>query len=64
MMSADRDALVALFRSTGGANWKKKDNWDTDADLSQWHGVKVDDQGRVAKVLLYNNNLQGTTSSS
>lgn len=55
----DRATLRALFHSTGGANWLQNDNWDTDAVLSLWHGVKVDDQGRVMKLGLQNNNLQG-----
>ncbi|CAN0309585.1 unnamed protein product, partial [Ectocarpus fasciculatus] len=34
MALTDRDALVALFRSTGGANsWKRTDNWDTAAEI-------------------------------
>ncbi|CAN0352184.1 unnamed protein product, partial [Ectocarpus sp. 6 AP-2014] len=36
MISTDREALVALFRSTGGAGWRRRDNWDTDADLATW----------------------------
>ncbi|CAM9188513.1 unnamed protein product [Ectocarpus sp. 6 AP-2014] len=58
-VSSDRNALVALYRSTDGANWKKIDNWDTDAELSQWHGVQVNGGGRVVKLCLPNNNLQG-----
>lgn len=59
MASTDRDALVALFRSTGGANWKRKTNWETDAELSQWHGVEVNNQGRVVELSMVNNNLRG-----
>lgn len=58
MASMDRAALVALFRATCGANWYRKDNWDTDADLSTWHGVKVSD-GRVVHLELGTNNLLG-----
>eukprot|EP00752_Nemacystus_decipiens_P017785 g15946.t1 len=46
MASADREALEALFRSTAGENWEEKANWVTDAELSTWHGVKVDEDGR------------------
>lgn len=59
MAHADRDALVALYNATGGATWKEKTNWDTGADLSQWCGIKVDDQGRVVELNLFWNNLQG-----
>ncbi|CBJ33081.1 LRR-GTPase of the ROCO family, putative pseudogene [Ectocarpus siliculosus] len=59
MVSTDHEALVALFRSTGGAGWRRRDNWDTDADLATWDGVKVNDQGRVVKLDLAYNKLQG-----
>ncbi|CAM9847245.1 unnamed protein product, partial [Ectocarpus sp. 12 AP-2014] len=48
--STDRDALVALFVSTNGANWTCNDNWDTDAELGTWHGVDVNERGRVVKL--------------
>ena len=59
MASADRDALLALYRSTDGPNWKRKDNWGTDAALSKWSGVTVNDEGRMVKLFLWNNNLRG-----
>ncbi|CAM9658573.1 unnamed protein product [Ectocarpus sp. 12 AP-2014] len=59
MGSTDRDALVALFRSTGGASWRRKDYWDTAADLGSWFGVILNNQGRVAELKLAVNNLQG-----
>lgn len=59
MDSTDREILVALHRATRGANWKQDDNWDTDANLSSWYGVKVDDEGHVVKLSLKYNNLQG-----
>lgn len=55
----ERAALTALFRATHGAYWNKSDHWDTDAELSRWHGVEVNDQGSVVKLLLYGNNLKG-----
>ncbi|CAN0427000.1 unnamed protein product, partial [Ectocarpus fasciculatus] len=60
MASTDRAALLALFRSTRGSGWKKSNNWNTDAPLWRWHGVRVDGEGRVVKLLLNDNNLQGT----
>ncbi|CAM9177444.1 unnamed protein product [Ectocarpus sp. 8 AP-2014] len=59
MALTDRDALVALFRSTGGASWDKKDNWDTAAEIATWSGVQVNDEGRVVKLRLKSNNLRG-----
>lgn len=59
MASTDRYALVALYLSTGGAGWFKSDDWDTDAGLSTWFGVEVNDHGRVVRLFLKNNNLQG-----
>lgn len=59
----DRDALVALFRSTDGAGWICKTSWDTEHDISQWHGVTVNNEGRVVKLDLGSNNLQGMFGS-
>lgn len=60
---ADRDVLVGLFQSTGAAEWKRKDNWDTDTDISLWYGVKVNEQGRVVELFLVDNYLRGRLSS-
>lgn len=62
MAPTDRAALLALFRSTGGATWWGKHNWGTDAELSRWYGVTVNDQGRVVKICLNFNNLRGMKS--
>jgi len=59
----DRHALLALYRSTGGASWKSKTNWDTDAPLATWYGVEVNDQGCVVKLDLQSNNLKGTSNT-
>lgn len=59
MTSTDRAVLVSLYRSTSGPGWKKKLNWDTDADLGTWFGVKLKDLGRVVELSLGNNNLRG-----
>ncbi|CAM9425227.1 unnamed protein product [Ectocarpus sp. 12 AP-2014] len=56
----DRDALVALYDAAGGSNWKSSGNWNTNADLSKWHGINVNGQGRVVGVDLAANNLQGS----
>ena len=57
-MDAERDALVALYRATNGDSWTEKQGWCTDAPLSEWHGVTVN-EGRVVDLRLFANNLQG-----
>ncbi|CAM9352312.1 unnamed protein product [Ectocarpus sp. 12 AP-2014] len=57
MSAMDRAALVALFRSTDGANWKTNTNWGTDAELATWAGVQVNHEGRVVKLILRDKNL-------
>ena len=55
----ERQALNALFDAMDGANWTSSDNWGTDAPLDQWHGVRVDDQGRITRLDLSGNQLSG-----
>ena len=59
---AERDALVALYRSTGGDSWNERTNWLTDKHVSTWHGVITFD-GRVSVVSLSENNLTGEIPS-
>ncbi|CAM9583263.1 unnamed protein product [Ectocarpus sp. 4 AP-2014] len=59
MVQTDREALVALYGVTGGANWTNNENWITIDDLSQWHGVRINDDGRVVRLQLFSNNLRG-----
>jgi Leucine-rich repeat (LRR) protein len=60
---SDRLALEALYKSCGGANWKNKGGWMTDAGLGEWHGVTVDAEGRVTELDLISNNLAGPLPS-
>lgn len=59
MASTDRDALVALFNATNGANWTNNTNWNSYAPLSDWYGVNDHNAGRVVSLDLGNNNLAG-----
>ncbi|CAM9533755.1 unnamed protein product, partial [Ectocarpus sp. 8 AP-2014] len=59
MAQTDRAALVVLYVATNGTSWKNNDNWSTESNLSLWHGVKVNDQGRVVDLSLGYNNLRG-----
>lgn len=66
----DRAALVALYRATGGDNWRRNDNWLSNAPISEWYGVhghRAYVQGRlyeapspIVELALDNNNLRGT----
>ena len=57
----DRQALVVLYRRTGGTDgtWRISANWLTDAPLSEWYGVTTDSFGRVTALNLLANNLSG-----
>ena len=57
--ATDRDVLVALHGSTGGSDWKSDRNWLSDEPLDRWHGVEVDDEGRVVGLSLARNGLSG-----
>ena len=57
------DALTALYESTGGTDWERKDNWLSDAPLSEWHGVQADSEGQVIQIYLRANNLTGEIPS-
>jgi hypothetical protein len=61
--ASDRLALEALYKSCGGADWNRKGGWMTEAELGEWQGVKVDEEGRVVELDLYYNNLAGALPS-
>ena len=56
---SDREVLEALYETTGGPDWTNSGNWLTIAPLGDWHGVKVDDQGRVIALGFVANRLTG-----
>ena len=55
----DRDALVALYGTTGGPGWTNNNGWLTEAPLRRWSGVEVDAQGRVVGLDLSGKGLSG-----
>ena len=57
--STDRDALVALYETAGGAGWSEDRNWLSTAPLRLWHGVEVDNDGRVVGLDLGRNSVTG-----
>ena len=61
---SEREALMALYNSTGGPNWKNNTNWGSKEPVSEWFGVTVDkDLCRVTKLQLNGNNLRGSIPS-
>ncbi len=62
--AADREALVAFYNATGGADWTNNTNWLTDAPMGQWHGVTIDASGNVTELDLRSNQLTGAIPSS
>ena len=58
--SPDRDALVALYRATGGDSWTNQANWlREDAPIALWQGVTTDINNRVTRLHLSDNQLTG-----
>ena len=43
----EREALSELFHATKGGDWLNNQEWGSNAMLQEWHGVKVDADGRV-----------------
>lgn len=60
---SDRAALIALYNATDGSNWTNNTNWLSELPLGDWHGVKLDHDGRVSQLVLDQNNLQGSIPS-
>ena len=60
---SDREALVALYNATNGAQWKNNTNWLSDEPLSEWYGVTTDADGRVQGLVLERNQLSGSIPS-
>ena len=56
----ERDALIALFSATNGAQWTENENWLSDEPVDTWHGVSTDVNGRVSHIFLSSNRLIGT----
>ena len=58
--AAEREALVALYNATDGANWTYNDNWLSQEPVATWHGVFTDENGHVARLVLARNGLRGS----
>ncbi len=57
---SERRVLEAIYEAGGGALWKDNTNWLTDTPLAEWYGVRLNDDGQVAHLLLTDNGLIGT----
>ena len=60
---ADRAVLETLYHATDGPNWATNDNWLSDQPLWDWHGVGINQEGRVIGLWLDNNQLSGSIPS-
>ncbi len=59
-MTADREALLALYDATRGATcWASNTNWDSANALGDWEGVTTNAAGRVTHIELRENQLTG-----
>ena len=56
--SSECEALVALFESTHGANWKENPGWLESDTPCSWYGVTCED-GHVTQLVLFDNGLSG-----
>ena len=59
----DREALIALYNSSEGTNWTNSSNWLSSEPLGDWYGVTTDFEGKVAQLVLADNNLSGSLPS-
>ena len=55
----DREALIALYNATDGANWHFTKKWLSDAPIDEWGGVTTYGTGRVIELRLFARNLAG-----
>ena len=56
----DLDALVALYRATNGESWTNNTDWLSSRPLDWWHGVSINESGRVTELHLSDNQLSGS----
>ncbi|RKN04550.1 hypothetical protein D7036_12105 [Aquimarina sp. BL5] len=56
--ASEKQALIDLYNSTDGVNWRYSTNWLTDAPVCDWYGVTVSN-GKVTKLSLALNGVAG-----
>jgi gliding motility-associated-like protein len=60
----DSLVLVALYRAAHDTVWAQDSNWLTLKPIHTWFGVRVNTQGCVDSILLYQNKLKGILPDS
>src|SRR5699024_3134619 len=63
-ISTDRAALMDLYVATGGDHWDNNSGWGSGKSLGKWYGIETNGQGRVTRVDLWHNNLEGHLPAS
>ncbi len=71
------EALIDLYRDTGGINWREKTHWieavqfkpekdysESAVNVCKWRGIKCDGQWKIVGIELTNNNLTNKLSTS
>ena len=59
----DYEILADFYKSTNGTKWMKNDGW-LSTDSNAWHGVTLNERGRVVELNLDSNNLTGSLTSA
>ena len=57
--ASDRAVLETLYDATGGPDWIDNTNWKGASPLGEWFGVTTDTAGRVTRLELPGNGLEG-----
>ena len=57
--TGDRNVLVELYNELDGTNWYRSADWLTSKRLREWQGVTNDAAGRVDRLYLAGNRLNG-----
>ena len=63
VFSPDRASLMAFYEAANGDGWTNARNWTSDRPLSEWFGVEADADGRVTRLALGDNGLEGRIPS-
>ena len=58
----DSLALVAFYHAAGGEDWRDRTGW-LEEPVMGWHGVTLNEEGRVVHLEVLHNNLTGHLSS-
>jgi hypothetical protein len=60
----DAFVLMSLWSGTGGGDvWKRSDGWNSNPNPCRWFGIGCDEAGRVSKISLPGNDLNGPLNS-